>query len=64
MRPQLEKIDKDSKKTLTDGGMTLIEYDNAFYDEILALEGVKDLYKKIDGDVKGLGTTLQESLAK
>ncbi|MDT3845096.1 MAG: TRAP transporter substrate-binding protein [Bacillota bacterium] len=64
MRPQLEKIDKDSKKTLTDGGMILIEYDNAFYDEILALDGVKDLYKKIDGDVKGLGTTLQESLAK
>lgn len=63
MRPQLAQIDTDNKKILTDGGMTLIEYDNAFYDEILSIDGVKALYEKIDADVKGLGTTLQETLA-
>ena len=63
MRPQLEKIDTDSKKTLEDGGMTIIEYDDAFFDEVLALDTVKELYTKIDGEVNGLGTTLQEELA-
>ncbi len=63
MRPKLEQIDADSKKTLEDGGMEIIEYDPAFFEEILALDGVKDLYEKIDGDVGGLGTVLQDSLA-
>ncbi len=63
MRPQLEQIDADSKKTLEDGGMTIIEYDSAFFDEVLALDPVKELYTKIDSDVNGLGTTLQEELA-
>ena len=65
MRPQLEKIDTDNKQILIDGGMTIIEYDNAFYDEILALDGVKALYKDIDeNQVKGLGTLLVEELKK
>ncbi len=64
MRPQLESIDADNKKALTEKGMTLIEYEDAFYDEILALDGVKQLYTDIDTAVNGLGTTLQDSLAK
>jgi TRAP-type C4-dicarboxylate transport system substrate-binding protein len=64
MRPQLEKIDTDSKKTLEDGGMTITEYDDSFYDQVLALDGVKDLYKQIDESVNGLGTTLQNELEK
>lgn len=63
MRPQLEEIDSSNKQTLIDGGMTLVEYDDAFYDEILALDGVQALYTSIDESVNGLGTTLQESLA-
>ena len=63
MRPKLDQIDSDSKKTLADGGMEIVEYEQAFFDEILALDGVKELYEKIDGDVGGLGTTLQESLS-
>ena len=62
MRPQLESIDKDNKKILTDGGMTLIEYDAAFYDEMLNVSGVQDLYKKIDADTKGLGSKLEGAL--
>lgn len=62
LRPQLADIDANNKKTLQDKGMTLIEYDNAFYDEILALDTVKKLYSDIDEQCGGLGTTLQDSL--
>lgn len=63
MRPQLEQIDADNKQTLVDGGMTLIEYDDAFYQSILDLDSVKTLYKDIDNQVDGLGTKLQDALA-
>ena len=62
LRPQLSEIDEQNKQTLVDKGMTLIEYDNAFYDEILNLDTVKKLYSDIDSQVNGLGTTLQEAL--
>lgn len=62
MRPQLADIDMKNKQILVDGGMTLIEYDAAFYDGILELDGVKELYTKIDGDVSGLGTMLVQEL--
>lgn len=62
--PQLTQIDQDSKKALEEGGMTIIEYDDSFYDEVLALDGVKALYESIDTQVNGLGTILQDSLAK
>lgn len=62
LRPQLTDIDEQNKKTLVDKGMTLVEYDNAFYDEILALDSVKKLYSEIDTQIGGLGTTLQDSL--
>ena len=65
MRPQLEEIDQANKQTLVDGGMTLIEYDDDFYAEILALDGVQALYKEIDeNQIGGLGTKLQEALAE
>jgi tripartite ATP-independent transporter DctP family solute receptor len=64
IRPELEKLDQDSKAKLKDGGMEMVEYDDAFYDEVLALDGVKALYADIDKDVDGLGTLLQEELAK
>ena len=62
LRPQLSEIDEQNKQTLVDKGMTLIEYDNAFYDEILNLDTVKKLYSDIDSQVNGLGSTLQEAL--
>lgn len=62
MNPQLGQIDADNKAILEEGGMTIIEYAPEFYDEILALQGVKDLYAKIDGEIGGLGSTLQTAL--
>ena len=63
MRPQLKQIDLDNKQALVDGGMTLIEYDAAFYDAILALESVQKLYQNIDeNQINGLGAKLQTAL--
>ena len=63
MRPQLEQIDLDNKATLEECGMTIIEYDDAFYDEILALDAVQALYNDIDqNQINGLGTKLIAAL--
>lgn len=62
LRPTLEALDADNKAKLQDGGITLIEYPAEFYDEILALDGVKQLYADIDAQIGGLGTTLQAAL--
>ena len=43
--------------------MTLIEYDNSFFSDVLAIQGVKDLYKRIDAATNGLASTLEKSLA-
>lgn len=64
MRLQLKAIDEESKQTLIDGGMQLIEYGESFYDEVLNLDGVKALYDEINStQVNGLGTLLTESLS-
>ncbi len=64
VRPKLTTLDSDSKKALQDDGMKLTEYDSSFYENILALDGVKQLYSDIDTQVKGLGTILQDELKK
>ena len=63
LRPKLAQIDADNKKGLEDGGMTITEYDADFYDTILNLDTVKQLYADIDAKVNGLGTILQNELA-
>lgn len=62
MRGQLADIDAENKQILADSGMTIIEYEASFFDEILALEDVQTLMADIDASVNGLGTTLQEAL--
>ena len=60
---QLATIDAENKAELESRGMTLIEYAPEFYDEVLAVPGVVDLYKSINEQIGGLGDTLQEALA-
>ena len=62
MRPQLESIDKDNKQILKDGGMEIIEYDDSFFDEVLALDSVKAVYTSIDSATNGLATLLTGAL--
>ena len=63
MRPRLEDIDKSNKDVLMKGGMQLIEYDNSFFSDVLDIQGVKDLYKRIDVATNGLANVLVDSLA-
>ena len=63
MRPRLDEIDKSNKAILEKGGMTIIEYDNSFFSDVLDIQGVKDLYKRIDVATNGLGNILVDSLA-
>ena len=62
MREQLIMIDADNKQLLQDNGMILITYDKSFYEEVLAIDGVKELYSQIDTDTNGLASTLQKEL--
>ena len=62
MRPQLADIDAENKALLEEKGMTIINYDNAFFDEVLALDGVQKLNADIDAQVNGLGTVLVQAL--
>lgn len=64
IRPQLTKLDQDNKQIMIDSGMEMIEYDSSFFEEILSLDTVQALYEKINNDVNGLGTTLQNALAE
>ena len=64
MRPKLEEIDKSNKAILEKGGMTIINYDNSFFSDVLAIQGVRDLYKKIDAATNGLASALEKSLAE
>ena len=63
MRPKLEEIDKSNKAILEKGGMKIIEYDNSFFTDVLNIQGVKDLYKRIDNATNGLASSLEQSLA-
>ena len=62
MSAQLAQIDADNKALLEERGMTLTEYAPEFYDEVLAVPGVQELYKTINESVNGLGETLQAEL--
>ena len=62
MRPKLEEIDKTNKDILIKGNMKMIEYDNSFFSDVLAMQGVRDLYRRIDNATNGLGSALEKSL--
>ena len=64
VRSQLTDLDKTSKAALQEAGMEIIEYPDTFFDEVLALDTVKALYEQIDAATNGLGSLLQEGLAK
>ena len=65
IRPLMEDVDIYHKEKLAEAGMTPIEYDDSFYDSVLALDGVQELYNNIDkNQTNGLGTLLVKELNK
>ena len=51
-----------NKETLEKKGMTIIKYDKSFYDQVLALDSVKALYKDINSQINGIGDVLMQEL--
>ncbi len=43
-------------------GINMIEYDNAFFNELLSLDAVKAVYTDINGQTNNLGTILIDTL--
>lgn len=65
MRPLLAEVDAYHKQKLVESGMELIEYDAAFYESILELDGVRALYYDINkNQTDGLAAILMEELSK
>ena len=64
MKPKMLEMQDEQLKTLTDGGMEVIEYDQSFFDNILANEQVQALYTDISGQTEGLSDTLVTELQK
>ena len=64
MKPKMLELQDQQLQTLTDGGMEVIEYDQSFFDGILANEQVQALYTDISGQTDGLSDTLVAELQK
>ena len=64
MKPKMLEMQDEQLKSLTDGGREVIQYDQSFFDNILANEDVQALYTDISGQTDGLSDTLVAELEK
>lgn len=64
MQPKMIELQEQQIKTLTDGGMEVVEYDQSFFDNILANNDVQALYKDISSQTNGLSDTMLAELEK
>lgn len=64
IRPQISELDESNTQVMIDAGMEVIEYDDSFFEEFVANEGVQELYTAIDEQTDGLATLLVEELEK
>ena len=62
MRPQLETIDRDNKPLLQEKGMTIVEYPDSFFDEVLGMDSVQKMYSGNDAATNGLDSLLTDAL--
>ena len=62
MRPQLEAIDRDNKPLLQEKGMTIVEYPDSFFDEVLGMDSVQKVYSGNDAATNGLDSLLTDAL--
>ena len=63
MSAQLADIEATNLATLEERGMTIIEYEPTFFEEVLALDGVQTVYENINTATDGLAQILQDELA-
>ena len=62
MRPQLETIDRDNKALLQEKGITIVEYPDSFFDEVLGMDSVQKVYSGNDAATNGLDSLLTGAL--
>ncbi len=62
IRPSIVKTDTDHKNIMKDKGLEIIDYDEAFFNELLSLDSVKAVYSDINGQTNNLGTILIDTL--
>lgn len=62
LRPQLTEINDENLQTIEDAGVEVIEYDDSFYDDVLANPGVQKLYEDINDQTDGLSNKLLDAL--
>ena len=63
MSAQLADIEATNLATLEERGMTIIEYEPTFFEEVLAIDGVQTVYENINTATDGLAQILQDELA-
>ena len=64
VRPQIGSLDEASTKKMEEAGREVIDYDQEFFDTVLANEGVQALYKDISTQTGGLSDKLIAELEK
>lgn len=64
MRPQLSDINDENIDKMKDAGVQVIEYDDSFFSDVLAKDGVQKLYADIESQTNGLSTTMVNELEK
>ena len=62
--PTLGQLDQDSRKTMTDAGMEIIEYGDDFFNAVQENADVQKLNDSIDEQSGGLLTVLKEEIEK
>ncbi|MEF2561124.1 MAG: TRAP transporter substrate-binding protein [Eggerthellaceae bacterium] len=62
IRGQLGDINEQNIKTMTDAGITVVEYDADFYEQIRNLDGIKALNEEISKQTNGLSETMLKEL--
>lgn len=64
IRPQITDLESKNLQVFKDAGVEVIDYDDSFFSEVLANDGVKRLYEDIASQTDGLSDTLVAELEK
>lgn len=62
IKPQMTQIEEDDIQVMKDAGMNIVEYDQSFYDQLVNLPGVQQLYADISSQTGGLSDILISEL--
>lgn len=64
IKPQITELETTNIGVFEDAGAQIIEYDDSFFEQVLALDGVQQLYADISSQTGGLSDTMVAELEK